>query len=427
MAKKTTKPEVIKTSRKIEKIIKSRFKAPAGGRLSAKKTATILNQVFKVDSPRVPGLSPLKRGAFSIGEGGIYKEQAKKTLSKMKGIVKGNVLLDNKKIAELIKEIGLNKKESYFNVIALENAILLYLTENINKKDIFADSLFVSMLRLYFAHTTADLGVLEEDLASLEARGAMVGRHITLIQKEYEDMVEYGRWMKVMKEMDKKVLKRKETGKLRKLFEKAYKGGERFVVGPAESSSSLLSNLARQAAALWTKVVEEPAAEKISIKETKLWLNEGKETISYIKKFLSKRGNPKLLTDKDIVILSKAIGNELSLLGIQSALVQEVADAVSSDKNVDDLIIDSPVFITLIRLYFAAMIMKMAALEMFMVTLGETKIMTRLRGGFLSDDFNDLVKKDIYEDALNEVSKERGIEISDWTKEGTAGKGLATA
>jgi hypothetical protein len=421
-------PGIKLTSNEIEDILLGRIGVVKGGRLSAKKAAEILDKVFRVDSPMVIPLAPAARAKFGIGEGGIYKKHAKSTLDFMTGYA-GSTILPDEKIASVIGEIGMNT-EKPFNVIALENAIQIYLSQNINDKDIFADPTFVTMLRTYFAQCIGDMGILEMNLASLGARGAIVGRHISLIQNEYEDLVEWEKWANIQKHLTGKASKgKKGPRKLRELVESNYKSGKKYVVGTAASSSTLLTNLARQAAALWTFVVEEPAKAKIALKETKMWLKEGDQTLDIVQSFLSKKGNPKLLSNKGLVELSKQVGAEdgITLMGIQSALVQEVADAVANDKNIDDLLLESPAFVTLVRLYFSAMIMKMGAVEMFMVVLGETGLMTRLRGGMLSDDFNDLVIVDMYKEALDRAAAAKGEPVRDWTTKGTAGAGLAVA
>ncbi len=138
-----------------------------------------------------------------------------------------------------------------------------------------------------------------------------------------------------------------------------------------------------------------------------VWVEEGKGVIDVVTKYLSKKGNPDVLENKDFIELSSMLGieNTFNLVGIQSALMQIIAQAVEDDKDIDDLILESPLFTTLLRLYFAALIMKLGITELIMTVFGEAKVMTRLRGGRLSDDFDDLVKVDFYKELIEGAKK----------------------
>ncbi|MFO7872518.1 MAG: hypothetical protein R6U26_02625 [Candidatus Undinarchaeales archaeon] len=419
------KPKIKLASTDIEDIILGRIKKVPGSKLSPKKAAEILRNVFMVDSPRIAPLSPAGKIKFSFGEGGIHKKQAGNAMKFMKTNFPSGSVASEKAIVTLIKRLGIDEKND-LTVTALENAAILYLSENMDKgKKVFADQTFTSILRTLFSYFIADLDVLKDDLATLHSNEFMVRRHIKLIQDEYEDVVEWEKWANIFEDQtgnkQEKQKKEGEVKKLREAVSEAFRASKKFVAGTADSPSSLLSNLQRQASALWQNIAVAKGKEKVAIKETKMWLKEGKEVLDYVEEFHSKKKNPKVLSDKELVKMSKEIGRGINLMGIQSALIQKTTDAIENDMDMGHLLRD-PIFISLIRLYFAAMIMKLAAVERFMVIIGETKVMTRLRGGRVSENFEDLIKAENYKSIMEKAEGKTGL-----SKKVTKGRGKATA
>jgi len=458
------KEKIKLTSSKIEDIILTeRGSKVAKRKLSAKAILSLLDISFDIDSPiTMPkgvkeGTGAIMRTIIDmlesgfttalkeIPETGAYKKDAETFLEWITEAVPSTpgTILSDVEIADMIEEFGRDKGK-VINLINLENAILLYLAGNIQKDDeIFADPIFVTMLRLYFAEYIGQLAMVEEILANLEERGYIVGRHIKTLQKKYEDAIEWKKWAKVYKTVTKnKTDSEEEKGKLLSAVKSKFKAGKLSVAGKAGGASSLILSLERAAASTYGHV------EHVRMKQQAMeigggrghgWILEGKHTLKIIHDYMQAKGNPRILSNDDFVEMCGLIGAEdkINLVGIQSALTQIVAQAIEEDKDVEDIILEGvsisvgekkgkdkvlfTYFTTLLRLYYAALIMKVGVTELTLLVLGEQGMLDRYITGRLADDFNDIVIDDFYigiVDTLT-VAKHGEAAVKKWTEKGT--------
>jgi len=407
------------TADRIEDIVLDSALGSRLGKLSPQAFLEVAEDSFKVDSPFVMPLSPAWQILVFRGDLEI-KREAKRLIKFFKEYIGGGVIIPEGNIADIVGMFG-REEDNILNLVNLENAMIMYATKNISKrKMLFADPIFVTMLRVYFAEYLAEWGLVEEFLAHMNERGFLGGHHVTMIQKEYEDVIEWEKWARIYKrasgakfERSKRDAKKLDERGIRKLVEKRFKEKRKIVAGVKGTMQKMLSSMERLAAAGFSDIVMSRVAQKVSLtigQQTKQWTKYGVWVTKIVSDFLTIKKNPKVLKNDDFIELCKSFGKKkkkerLNLIGLQSAMMQQLSEAVTEGKDLNELLIESPTFSTMLRLYFAGLVMKLGITEFILTILGEQGIMNRYRGALVGNDLNDLVKEETYQELLENAAK----------------------
>jgi hypothetical protein len=245
-------------------------------------------------------------------------------------------------------------------------------------------------------------------LPFLGKKGLWCRHYLKLGQKNYEELVEYKTWEDIYKDIAKAKVEKAEGAtekNLKKEVKKAFAGTMLKPVGGATSLKKFSSVMERVAAATFSDIAIEHlkirALTKVG-KQGKVWVEEGEKAIAAVEAFLAKK-NKTVLPNKDFIELCEKIGKGFTSIGIQSALIQIVSKGINDDSDLEPVIREIPAFSTLLRLWFAAMIMKIGVTELLMVVFGEAGMMARRRATLSTKDLNELVKDETYKEMVKEA------------------------